>query len=645
MAILKPYNNPDFFRFWAQTVLPTLYDDSLSYYEVLSKLVKWVNNTIQQLEITQENLNTVNAALEALTVEVHTLEGRVDVAEADIDALEADLKATKDRVTAAEKRLDVVVAKNTQQDDRMTAIETKDAEQDKLITAIQELDAAQNVRLNDIELKNSQQDTTIAAAQADATKALSDAAKAQQTADSAASTAALAASAAQEAKASASTASQTAGEAMTEAATAKSTADGVDAKATEALDKANSALASAGGDIVWYPPIPSYALNFMASGGNTRIQWWKQLKLLYAGRVIGPSSSLINIDTPESTGALVMLKTATEISNDTVKVISDPATMEDTYIPLFTFNTKAPGFMFGQACSFPLPYKVNGVSILSATPRFYSTTADLSNNLSGGTSLGTAIAAANITYAPPGSLCIITGGGTLYASILSCPVHVELAAGTWKTTALYSINWLSLKAYSGEPVFDNGDTGLDFVHADVSGINFKTLGNSTFRNAYNCKFGAAQITTLNNCEMENCTFTGAGQFVTSVILKNCTFEMGADSWAWTLENCTCYDCIITSAILRNSNTFYGGYIHPQTLTGSVVATFHNATLDFDMAGATVPPTGLIGCDLSIINCFLFALDLPVAIIDHATVTGSGVSAVSNISPNVTPQFAASKFLG
>lgn len=40
MADLKP------FRFWCQKVLPLVYDDSLSYYELLCKVVKYLNDTI-----------------------------------------------------------------------------------------------------------------------------------------------------------------------------------------------------------------------------------------------------------------------------------------------------------------------------------------------------------------------------------------------------------------------------------------------------------------------------------------------------------------------------------------------------------------------------------------------------------------------
>lgn len=36
-----------YFNFWCQKVLPLVYDDSLSYYEVLCKVVKYINELIE----------------------------------------------------------------------------------------------------------------------------------------------------------------------------------------------------------------------------------------------------------------------------------------------------------------------------------------------------------------------------------------------------------------------------------------------------------------------------------------------------------------------------------------------------------------------------------------------------------------------
>lgn len=56
------------FRFWCQKVLPLVYDDSLSYYEVLCKVVNYINELIksdnqiiQNVSELQEELETVQS--------------------------------------------------------------------------------------------------------------------------------------------------------------------------------------------------------------------------------------------------------------------------------------------------------------------------------------------------------------------------------------------------------------------------------------------------------------------------------------------------------------------------------------------------------------------------------------------------------
>ena len=46
---LSGYAGQGAFRFWCQKVLPIVYDDSLSYYELLNKVVDYLNNTANVL--------------------------------------------------------------------------------------------------------------------------------------------------------------------------------------------------------------------------------------------------------------------------------------------------------------------------------------------------------------------------------------------------------------------------------------------------------------------------------------------------------------------------------------------------------------------------------------------------------------------
>lgn len=51
------------FRFWCQHVLPLVYDDSLSYYEVLCKVVKYINDLIDQDKIIENELSQLEQDL------------------------------------------------------------------------------------------------------------------------------------------------------------------------------------------------------------------------------------------------------------------------------------------------------------------------------------------------------------------------------------------------------------------------------------------------------------------------------------------------------------------------------------------------------------------------------------------------------
>lgn len=643
MAVLKPYNNPEFFRFWAQTVLPTLYDDSLSYYEVLSKLVKWLNNTIQQLEITQENLNTVNTALEALTEEVHVLEDRVDVAEADIDALEADLKATKDRVTAAEKRLNAVEAKNTEQDNRLAAIETKDTEQDKLIKAIQELDKAQNTRLDNIEAKNTEQDTAISAAQADATKALSDAAKAQQRADDAASTAALAATAAQEAKTSATAASETAGEAMTEAASAKSTAEGVDAKATEALEKAEQALSGSAGGVTFSASFRA-TVNFSLNADNyLQIDWAKGLSVYVGGTNIAPADAFsLTAATGSGLMAVVMQKGATTLSTETVGLLPIAEINADSDIVLFTFQDSTPGFVFGVGCSFPLPYTVNGMWSNGGGVRYVDPAAN--NNLNGGADSTHCIHTNNIPYAPAGTMFqfVYSTSYNIAGSVWAYPMHFRLPAGSWTSAGTSTTpKLLSLSATTSNVSLTFATRNITFDGTVVDGITFTGLSSITFTNVCrNCVFSGVNLYTLNNGLFENCTFTGSGRFLSSATLRECTFNVNS---TWTVTNCTFYNCTCSGLYPDGENTFIGGHVSLGEIRNQTDLTFYNC--DVDIALLDSSSTINVSSTFTLYNCFLFELTVPETETAKATATGYGVIVPDSFQSNITTRFTNSKFSG
>ena len=58
------------FRFWCQKVLPAVYDDSLSYYELLSKVIEKLNEVIDLVNDEQSGWAAVLAELEHLQQEL-----------------------------------------------------------------------------------------------------------------------------------------------------------------------------------------------------------------------------------------------------------------------------------------------------------------------------------------------------------------------------------------------------------------------------------------------------------------------------------------------------------------------------------------------------------------------------------------------
>lgn len=55
------------FIFWCQKVLPLVYDNSLSYYEVLCKIVEYINNLI-------ETDNEIISAMNLMKIDIETLQ-------------------------------------------------------------------------------------------------------------------------------------------------------------------------------------------------------------------------------------------------------------------------------------------------------------------------------------------------------------------------------------------------------------------------------------------------------------------------------------------------------------------------------------------------------------------------------------------
>ena len=76
---LNVYNEMGNFRFWCQKVLPLVYDDSLSYYELLCKVVDTLNEVITNLNNFNEDINNLLKAYVELQDYVNNYFNNLDV--------------------------------------------------------------------------------------------------------------------------------------------------------------------------------------------------------------------------------------------------------------------------------------------------------------------------------------------------------------------------------------------------------------------------------------------------------------------------------------------------------------------------------------------------------------------------------------
>lgn len=77
--VLDGYSEIGAFRFWCQTALPLTYDDSLSYYELLNKVVNYLNHTISDLTAVENNTSALAEAYNQLQKYVNDYFDDLDV--------------------------------------------------------------------------------------------------------------------------------------------------------------------------------------------------------------------------------------------------------------------------------------------------------------------------------------------------------------------------------------------------------------------------------------------------------------------------------------------------------------------------------------------------------------------------------------
>lgn len=78
---LGKYNDLQPFRYWCHKVLPLVYDDSLSYYELLCKVVAYLNETMEDVETLYGDITKLHSAYAELQSYVNNYFSSLDVQE------------------------------------------------------------------------------------------------------------------------------------------------------------------------------------------------------------------------------------------------------------------------------------------------------------------------------------------------------------------------------------------------------------------------------------------------------------------------------------------------------------------------------------------------------------------------------------
>lgn len=90
------------FQVWCQKVLPTIYDNSLSYYELLTKVVKYLNDTMMNVNDLSKDMTELHKAYEQLVAYVNSFkdyaDGRMDNQDEKIQELTEKYNEFKNQV-------------------------------------------------------------------------------------------------------------------------------------------------------------------------------------------------------------------------------------------------------------------------------------------------------------------------------------------------------------------------------------------------------------------------------------------------------------------------------------------------------------------------------------------------------------------
>ena len=101
----RPYKDTGRFKFWCNKVLPTVYDDSLSYYEVLNKMATYLNDALENLETMEDNLETLASTVSGDTTAITNLQNSVSQITQEVTILRNTVEGFDDTIDEIEDNI------------------------------------------------------------------------------------------------------------------------------------------------------------------------------------------------------------------------------------------------------------------------------------------------------------------------------------------------------------------------------------------------------------------------------------------------------------------------------------------------------------------------------------------------------------
>jgi cell division septum initiation protein DivIVA len=136
------------FRFYCQKVLPLVYDESLSYYEVLGKLIHKVNEITEQVNVMEDNIDFLNDEVIVLKRRMTSLENDMVQLRADFEQFRTEMN---ERFANLERELRETLASEISRIERELTARIERLEQ-QLLARIAELENEMKTRMTNLEI-------------------------------------------------------------------------------------------------------------------------------------------------------------------------------------------------------------------------------------------------------------------------------------------------------------------------------------------------------------------------------------------------------------------------------------------------------------------------------------------------------------